>query len=71
MVERDAEARDVLLEVGWFDTTADDGAVELAPPPAPQQVEQAMLVARGKQRYPFVGPGERHPPVHLEPLRDL
>ena len=45
--------------------------VELSPAPAPEQVDQAVVVARDEDRHtPALAP-EAQLPVHLEALRDL
>ena len=70
MVVGNAEAGDVAVVVGMVRDHGDDVGVELAAPPAPEQVEQAVVVFRGEERgaLPPVGVGEA--PVHGERLGD-
>ena len=56
--------------VGWFETTRDDVGVELAAAPAPEQVEQAVVVARDEQRDALALVRVREAPVHRERLGD-
>ena len=53
----------------WLETTSGDVARQLAAPPAPQQLEQAVVVARDEDRHALAPRGERDPPVHPEAAR--
>ena len=59
VVEGDAERLDVARWSGWLAITSATSAAQLAAAPAPQQVEQAVLLARGQQR--DRGGGRRRP----------
>ena len=71
MVVRNAEAGAVALVVRVVRDDADDVGLELVAAPAPEQVEQAMVVARGKHRgaLRLVRVGE--PPAHSQRLGHL
>ena len=65
------EQLDVLAQVGVVGGDEDDAALELAAAPAPQQVEQAVVVARHQHRDPLAPRGVPQPPGHAERLGDL
>ena len=69
-MERHAEAGDVGRVLGMVGDDRDDVGVELAPPPAPEQVEQAVIFARGEQRDALALARVREAEVHRERLRD-
>jgi len=65
--EPDAEARDRLAEVGVVgDHDADVGVLELPAPDAPEQVEQAVVLAGDHQRDALRGRGRMQPPAELQ-----
>jgi hypothetical protein len=73
VVVRDAEAGDVALVVGVVRDHGDDVGLELvaAPAPAPEQVEQAVVLARREHRRALCLVRVGEAPVHLERLRHL
>jgi len=46
---------------------ADDRGLELTAPPAPEQVEEAMVVPRGEEHHALALAGRHEPPGHPEP----
>ena len=69
--ERDAEARDVVLDVAVVGQHEPDVGVELAAAPAPQQVEQAVVLARDEDRDALAIGRVGDRPLHRERLGDL
>ena len=65
------EAGDVASMVGMVRDDGDDIGLELAATPAPEEIEQTMVVARSEHRRPLPLVGVREAPVHLERLRGL
>ena len=68
---RDAEALDVGLMVRVIGGDERDLGVELAAPVAPQQVDEAVVLAADQDRHPLRRVGVGQPPVHVEPVADL
>src|SRR5581483_9923986 len=68
--ERDPERAHVRLEVGVVRDHLHDLRAQLAAAPAPEEVEQAVLVARDEHRSALRTP-VLEAPLHPEPARDL
>ena len=71
VVERHAEAGDVVRVVGVVGDDGDDVGVELAAAPAPEQVEEAVVVARGEERHALALARVGEAPVHRERPADV
>jgi hypothetical protein len=71
VLEGDVEASDVAREVGVVGDHLPDLHVELAAPPAPEQIEQAVVLAGDQQRHALRPRGVVEAPFHREALSDL
>ena len=71
VVIRHAEGSHFFFEVRMVGHHGGDVHVKLIPPPAPQHVEQAVLLAGDEDGDSLSPPRRLEPPLHVEVLRDL
>jgi hypothetical protein len=68
LVERDAERRDVLAQIGVIGDGKLDIRIQLAAPPKPQDVKCPMVMPRDEQCEPLPDAARPHTPLHVERL---
>lgn len=70
VVIRDTEAENIDGVVGMVREDGDNVCIELATAPAPEEVQEAMVVTRGEQRYALAFARVRETPIHSKRTAD-